>query len=156
MGILDGILGNVVGSLGAAQAQSGQNPLAGILGSLGGSNQSGGNNLLTAAMSIIQQNGGLGTVLDMFRQQGMSQQADSWVSTGPNQGISPDQVQQVFGQSTLNNVASQFGISHNQIGASLSQLLPELVNQFTPQGQLPNDSSDLVSQGLAMLKKQLG
>ena len=151
MGLLDGILGDVVGSaLDSGATSGGQNPLGSLLGSLGGG-QAQGANLLSAAMSLLQQNGGLAGVLDSFRQNGMAQHADSWVSTGQNMGISADQLQQVLGSSSIGNIASQLGMSHGQAGSAMAQILPELINQLTPQGQLPSDHGDLISKGLSML-----
>ncbi|HEY7188308.1 MAG TPA: YidB family protein [Vicinamibacterales bacterium] len=150
MGLLDGILSNVVGSLGSGAMPGAQNPLGALLGGLGGG-QGQGANLLTAAMSLLQQNGGLDGVLDSFRQNGMAQHADSWVSTGANVGISGDQLQQVLGSSSIGNVASQLNMSHGQASSALAQILPELINQLTPGGQVPSNHSDLISQGLAML-----
>jgi uncharacterized protein YidB (DUF937 family) len=150
MGLLDGILSNVVGSLGSGGVPGAQNPLGALLGSLGGG-QGQGANLLTAAMSLLQQNGGLNGVLDTFRQSGMAQHADSWVSTGPNIGLSGDQLQQVFGGSSIGNIASQLGMSNGQASSAMAQILPELINQLTPNGQVPSDHGDLISKGLAML-----
>jgi len=150
MGLLDGILSNVVGSLGSGAMPGAQNPLGALLGSMGGA-QGQGANLLTAAMSLLQQNGGLPGVLDSFRQSGMAQHADSWVSTGANVGISGDQLQQALGSSSIGDIASQLGMSHGQTSSALAQILPELINQLTPGGQLPNNHADLISQGLAML-----
>jgi uncharacterized protein YidB (DUF937 family) len=150
MGLLDGILSNVVGSLGNGAMPGAQNPLGALLGGLGGA-QGQGANLLTAAMSLLQQNGGLDGVLDSFRQNGLAQHADSWVSTGANLGISGDQLQQVFGSTSIGNIASQLNMSHGQASSALAQILPELINQLTPSGQLPTNHADLISQGLAML-----
>jgi uncharacterized protein YidB (DUF937 family) len=150
MGLLDGILSNVVGSLGSGAVPGQQNPLGALLDGLGGG-QGQGANLLTAAMSLLQQNGGLNGVLDSFRQSGLAQHADSWVSTGPNIGITGDQLQQALGSSSIGNIASQLNMSHGQASSALAQVLPELINQLTPGGQLPNNHADLISQGLAML-----
>ena len=152
MGLLDGLLGNVVGSPGAGGISSGQqNPLDALVNGLGGG-QSQGANLVAAAMSLLQQNGGLAGVLDAFRQGGMAQHADSWVSTGANMNISPDQLQQVLGSSSIGNVASQLGLSHGQAGSAMAQILPELINQLTPGGQVPDNHDDLISKGLSMLR----
>src|SRR5262245_41416277 len=151
MGLLDGILGGVVGSaLGNTSMGGGQNPLGALLNGLGGG-QGQGATLLTAAMSLLQQNGGLNGVLDAFRQNGMADHADSWVGTGPNIGMSGDQLQQVLGSSSIGNIASQLNMSHGQASSALAQVLPELINQLTPSGQVPSNHSDLISQGLAML-----
>src|SRR5262245_28475374 len=153
MGLLDGILGNVAGSvLGGNQAQ-GANPLEAILGNLGGGNQTGGANILGAVMSLVQQNGGLPAVLNMLQSSGLGQQADSWVGTGANASVSGDQMTQVFGNAGLGNLAAQLGTSQGQAGSILSQILPELVNQLTPNGQVPDNHNDLISQGLSLLRR---
>ena len=140
MGLLDEMFGDVVGSvLGGGGAGQAQSPLGGILNSLGGGNQDKCSMLLRVVMSMVQQQGGLGGVLDKLRQSGLAQQADSWVGTGPNKSISPDQVRQVFGESSIGSVASQLGLSHGEASTAMAQILPELINQLTPQGRLPTD-----------------
>ena len=133
MGLLDALIGNVLGSaLGGNQRQD---PLGSVLGGLGGGNQAqGGNLLLQVVLSLLQQNGGLEGVLGRFRQGGLGQQADSWVGTGQNMNISPDQLQQIFGSSTMRDLASQLGMPEEQAGSTMAQVLPELINQLTPQG----------------------
>ena len=152
MGLLDGMLGDVVGSvLGGGGAGRAQSPLGGLLDGLGGGNQAQCSTLLRVAMSMIQQHGGLGNVLDMFRRSGLGEQADSWVGTGPNMGISPDQVRQVFGDGSLGSIASQLGMSHGEASSVMAQILPELINHITPQGRIPDDHQDVFSKALAAL-----
>ena len=154
MGLIDEILGKVVSSaLGGNQSQQSANPLGALINSLGGGNQAQGGNMLAAAMSLLQENGGLSGVLDMFRGKGMTQEADSWVGTGPNVGVSADQVKQVFGGSTLSNLATQMGTSQSQTSSVLAQILPELINTLTPEGQVPENHDDLISQGLSLLRR---
>lgn len=157
MGLLDGILGNVLGnSVGGSPSLQTSNPLGSLLQSLGGGDVSRNGNLLGSVMSMVQQNGGLPGVLDMFRQNGMTQHADSWVGTGANASITPDQVHQVFGGSQLRNLAAQLGVSDGHASSVLSQLLPELVNQLTPNGRIPENHGDLLSQGLSALGRVTG
>ena len=100
MGLLDGLIGDVLGSKLSGNRR--QDPLGSVLGGLaGGSQAQGGNLLLQVVLSLLQQNGGLEGVLGRFRQGGLGQQADSWVGTGQNMNISPDQPQQIFGSSTI-------------------------------------------------------
>ncbi len=154
MGLLDGILSNVAGSvLSGSQSQQGPNPLDALVNSLGGGTQTGGANLLGAVMSLVQQNGGLPGVISMLQNSGLGQQADSWVGTGANQNVSAEQLQQAFGASGLGSMAAQLGMSQGQAGSMLAQILPELVNQLTPNGQVPDNHGDLLSQGLAMLRR---
>jgi len=143
MGLLDGLLGNLMGSyLGGTQER---NPVS------SGSQMQGGNLLLQIALMMLQQNGGLEGVLGKFRQGGLAQQADSWVSTGQNMEVSGDQVQQVFGPSTISDLASKLGIPAGQAGLVMAQILPELINQLTPQGQVPENSDQHISDELSKL-----
>ena len=150
MGILDALIGNVLGSaLGGNQRQD---PLGSVLGGLTGGNRAqSGNLLLQVALILLQQNGGLEGVLGRFRQGGLGRQADSWVGTGQNMNISADQLQEIFGSSTMNDLASQLGVPQEQAGSTMAQLLPELINQLTPQGQVSQNSDDEIAQGLSML-----
>ena len=163
MGLLDGILGNVLGAaLGGNREQSqAQDPLSAILGGLTGGSSAGsgsgkGNILLQLVLSMLQQQGGLGGVLGKFREAGMGDQADSWVGTGQNMNISPNQLEQVFGSGALSDIASKLGMSQDQAGSAMSQMLPELINQLTPQGQVTPDSENSVAEGLDALTRSLG
>jgi len=158
MGLLDGLLGNVLGgALGGNRTQSqAQDPLSSILGGLTGGRGGGtGTILLQLALSMLQQQGGLGNVLGKFREAGMGAQADSWVSTGQNVNISPNQLEQVFGSGALNDIASKLGMSQEQAGSAMSQVMPELINQLTPQGQVTADSENSVAEGLDALSASL-
>jgi uncharacterized protein YidB (DUF937 family) len=90
-------------------------------------------------------------VLGKFRDAGMAAQADSWVSTGQNMDLTADQLQQIFGSGALNDIAAQLGLSQNQAGSAMSQMLPELINQLTPQGQVTRESDDSIADALQSL-----
>jgi uncharacterized protein YidB (DUF937 family) len=154
MGLLDGLIGNVLGSM--LGGNQGQDPFGSVLGRLGGSNQpQSGNMLLQLALAMLQQNGGLEGILGKFREGGLSQQADSWVGTGQNMNISADQLQQVFGSSTIGDLASRLGMSEQQAGSEMAQLLPEVINSLTPEGRVPENSNEDIAQGLSMLANSL-
>lgn len=153
MGLFDSILENMVGPmLAGGQATQASDPLSTILNAVTGGNRARGASLLAIVLALVQQSGGLDGILDAFRRSGMSRQADSWVSTGPNVGISAEDLQQAVNGSTLSPFASQLGMSNSQASSVLAQILPELVNQLTPQGTLPDNHSDLISQGLTLLR----
>jgi len=126
------------------------------LNAVTGGNRAQSGSLLAVVLALVQQSGGLDGILDAFRRSGMSNQADSWVSTGPNVGISAEELQQAVGGSTLSTLASQLGMSNSQASSVLAQILPELVNHLTPQGTLPDNHHDLISQGLALLRGRAG
>lgn len=150
MGLLDGLIGQVLGSVLSDNQR--EDPLGSVLGGLaGGSRAQSGNLLLQALLSMLQQNGGLEGVLGKFRQGGLGQQADSWVSTGQNMNISPGDLQQIFGSSTLRDLASQLGMPEEQAGSTMAQVLPELINRLTPQGQVPANGDEEIADGLSML-----
>jgi uncharacterized protein YidB (DUF937 family) len=149
MGLLDGLIGNVIGSM--MSGNQTQNPFGAR-----GNEAQGGNLLLQLVLSMLQQNGGLEGVLGKFRQGGLAQQADSWVSTGQNMNISTDQLQQVFGSSTISDLAAQLGMPADQAGSAMAQMLPDVINNLTPQGQVPENSNDEIADGLSALANSLG
>ncbi len=81
--------------------------------------------------------GGLSGMLQQFQQAGLGRQADSWVGTGQNQPVSPDQLAQVFGRERLQGLADQRGMDLNQLLGGLSQQLPSAVDALTPKGAVP-------------------
>jgi len=153
MGLLDGLLSNVTGAApgGTPNAQT-ANPLDSVLSGLTAGNHAQSSSLLNAALSMVQQSGGLERLLGALRQNGLGAQADSWVGTGPNTGISAQQLEQAVGGNTVSNLASQLGMTNGQAGSALAKLLPEIVNQLTPNGTLPANHHDLISEGLAALR----
>jgi uncharacterized protein YidB (DUF937 family) len=168
MGLLDGLIGSVLSSAMGGGAQQGNNPLGSILSgltnSLGGGQSAGARSgmggggglaaggLLAAAMAMVQSQGGIGGLLNKFRQSGLAQHADSWVGTGPNMAVTGDQVHQVLGGDALSGIAAKLGIPVQQAGSSMAQILPELINQLTPQGQVPQEHHSLLEDGLKMLQ----
>jgi len=134
MGMLDGLLGSALGSMmgtgGSGQAQS---------------------PLLQMALQLLQQNGGVGGLLDKFRQGGYADQADSWQSTGPNMPLSGNALQEVLGSGAIGQIAGQLGMSHGDAAGGLAQMLPQLIDKFTPNGAVPDNHDDMVAQALAIL-----
>ena len=81
--------------------------------------------------------GGLGGLIDAFKKTGLGAQAESWVAKGPNQPITPAQVGQGIDAGLLDQIAAQTGIPKEELLQRLSQVLPSLVDQLTPNGSLP-------------------
>ncbi|WP_168390002.1 YidB family protein [Acinetobacter indicus] len=151
-GGLGGILGSVLGQLGNNHQQSGQSQqggLGGILGSVlgqfGGSSQGlGGSSktsLLVAVLPLvlawIQKQGGLQGALDKLKGQGLSSQVDDWVSTGPgeNASVNPQEVQSLFDDEEVEQVAQQTHAPKQDIYGAISQVLPQIIDSLTPQGE---------------------
>ena len=143
MGILDSVLGGLMGGGGNAS------PLAGVLqGLLGGGQQGGMGQQGMGQQGMGQQGmgqqgagqaapglaGGLGGLLSAFEGAGLGHIAQSWIGNGPNQSVSPDQLSSVFGQGQVNSMASQAGMAPHDFLSQLSQHLPQAVDGMTPNG----------------------
>lgn len=129
-------LGEMFGKLGAGGG-SGNAPganrqgggLDGILGNLGG--------LLGGSSAGNVLSGGLGDLVEQFRQKGQGNVADSWVRKGPNEQVAPPQLEQVLGGDVLDTLVQQTGLSREELLSRLSKALPEAVDKYTPDGRVP-------------------
>jgi uncharacterized protein YidB (DUF937 family) len=128
MGLLDQVLG-VLGGGGAS-------PIQGVLMNMLGGNQPAGMGGQTGGTG-----GGLGSLLSSFEQAGLGHVTQSWVGDGPNQPVSPQQLQTVFGDSQIQEMASQSGMAPHDFLSQLSQHLPNVVNGMTPNGRLPDEGT---------------
>jgi uncharacterized protein YidB (DUF937 family) len=111
---------------------AGQTGLGGLLSHLGGTLGGAG------AGGILS--GGLGELLDRFKQTGQGETAESWVKTGPNKAITPPQLEQAIGPDVLDTLSKQTGLSRDELLARLSRELPDAVDKYTPQGRIPTEA----------------
>ena len=132
MGLLDGLLGNVLGAGGT----QGQSPLVQV------------------ALQLIQQNGGVPGMISKFEHGGMADHIGSWVGTGENIPITGNQLQEILGTGTIGQIAQQLGLSHGDASSGLAQVLPQIIDHLTPTGQVPADHGDMLKQALSMLNKK--
>ncbi len=113
-----------------------------VLGALGGSATGGSNpDLLHAALGMLSNDapgGGLPALIQKFEQGGLAEVISSWVGTGSNLPISAEQLQAVLGSDTVSALASKLGLSGADVSQQLAQILPKVVDQLTPQGQVPD------------------
>ena len=124
-----------------------------LLQGLGGQGGSGGGAALQQALSqMLEQGGaeGLEGLAKTFQSQGLGEIFSSWVSTGENKPIQPDQLQSALGQDTLQQLSGGAGMPLQAALPLLAQLLPVVIDKLTPQGQLPQNNN-LLQQGLQML-----
>ena len=146
MGLLDQVIGGLMGGGGSAAGGG----MGGVLSSLLGGGQQQG----TAQQGMGQQPGmagqqqggmgmagGLGGLLASFQQAGLGHVAQSWIGNGPNQSVSPDQLHSVLGQDQVQSMASQANMAPQDFLSQLSQHLPNAVNGMTPNGKLPDEGS---------------
>jgi uncharacterized protein YidB (DUF937 family) len=113
-----------------------------VMGAFGAGSASGtsGGALLQHLSEMLtsgQAGGGLGGLVQVFEQSGLPHVIGSWIGGGPNLPITADQLQQVLGSDRIAAIARSLGIPPEQITAQLTQLLPQLINHLTPNGQLP-------------------
>jgi uncharacterized protein YidB (DUF937 family) len=127
-GGLGGALGGALGGGGLGGGGLGDLLKGGLGGLLAGG----------AAGSIIS--GGLADLLNQFQQSGHGDAAASWVSPGPNKQISPGDLASALGADQINTLASQTGMSRDELLSGLSQQLPDVIDQLTPHGRLPNEN----------------
>ena len=169
MGLLDGLLGQVLG--GIAQGGGRGLPDLGGLGGLGGLGHAGRTRngtpglgggmggpalaaILAIGLQLLQRNGGIEGVLGKLRQRGYGRQANSWVSTGENEPIDADAISDVFGREEVSQAARQMGVDPQEALGGLAEVFPEIVNQITPTGRIESGSNDIVEQALETLRQR--
>ena len=114
MGLFDSIAKNVLGGMTGGQ-----------------------NDKMTDALGgILNQVGGIQGLLGKAKEMGIEQTVSSWVSTGENEPVSPDQIHNLLGQDTVQGVAQKMGFNVQQILPMLSQFMPMIIDQLTPKGQI--------------------
>jgi uncharacterized protein YidB (DUF937 family) len=108
-----------------------------------------------AAPMVIKflQGGGLNKLLGGFQEKGMADKAESWVGKGENKAITPQELEQVVPAEQIDQIAQKTGASREQTEELLAQALPQVVNQVTPEGQLPDQAQ--VDQRLDQLLQQV-
>ena len=112
---------------------------------------SGSNPQASAVLEMIQNHpGGISGLVQAFHSNGLGGVVNSWVGTGPNQSITPEQIQQVLGSGPLQGVAQKLGVSPEQASSTLSQLLPAVMSHLTPNGSVP-EHSNLLQMGESLL-----
>ena len=130
---LAGMFGNMTsGGSGGGGAAAGGQPgwLDNIFGGSGGAPSGSVNR-----GSVVS--GGLGELVDRFRQSGHGEAAESWVGTGTNRELQPHQLEQAIGSDTLASLSEQTGLSRDELLSRLSQTLPNAVDRMTPHGRVP-------------------
>ena len=108
MGMMDGILGGLIGG-----------------------------EMATVVNRLIEKHGGVSGIVTQLEQQGLGATVKSWVGTGPNQPISADQVHQAIGADTIQEIAAKFGLTPQDLAHKLSQVLPQAIDKLTPGGVVP-------------------
>jgi uncharacterized protein YidB (DUF937 family) len=92
--------------------------------------------IATSLMQMITNHGGVGAITDQLRNHGLGQQVDSWVGTGQNQPVDPQQVQQGLGQEKVQELAQKAGISPGMASTIAAAVLPMIIDRLTPNGRV--------------------
>lgn len=126
MGLLDSVLGQVLGGNAQGSQAGGGGGLGGIAGALG--------SLLANNQSEV---GGLGGLVSKFEQAGLGNVVNSWIGKGENAPVTGDQVNSALGGDLISSIAGKLGINAATLLPMLATLLPALIDQLTPNGKLP-------------------
>jgi uncharacterized protein YidB (DUF937 family) len=121
--------------------------LGGILGGSSGGSASaggglGGNPMLRMLLPLVASmlmNGGLQKILSRLQAQGQGAKAQSWVKPGANEPVDAATVREAVDDEDLDRIATQLGISRDEAAAAVAEVLPDVVDQATPDGELPDD-----------------
>ena len=163
MGLLDSVIGAMTGGQGQGGGQGGG--LGGMLS--GGGAQAA---LVTAVIGMLLNSshgqggaavsgagggmGGLGDLIGRFTQGGMGDVIGSWIGQGQNAPISGSQVTDVLGTDAISKIAAQLGLTHAEAADQVSQVLPQVVDHLTPQGQVPEGGLGGIGDILAQFSKR--
>lgn len=112
--------------------------MAGLAGMVGGGSPNAA--LLNGVMGLLGGGSGLASILSGFQKSGLGDVAASWVGTGQNASISPDQLLKGLGSSHVSQLAKQAGMSEGDAASALAGLLPSVIDKLTPNGAVPHES----------------
>ena len=112
--------------------------LGGLLGGLMGGGGGDTRTMPNQDQAHAAMSGGLGELLQRFQQNGYGDIVNSWIGTGQNRPIAPDQLQQALSPETVDELSQQTGVPRHEVLSELSQALPTMVDRLTPEGRVPD------------------
>ena len=95
--------------------------------------------MLLPLVASMLMNGGLQKILGRLQANGKGKEADSWVSTGENRPVEGADVRTALDDGEITSIAEKLGVSEDEAAEAVARVLPDVVDQVTPQGQLPPD-----------------
>ena len=109
--------------------------------------------LFEYAMNLINNpsTGGISGLIEAFKNNHLGDIISSWISTGENMPVSADQIVQTLGPDKIQNIAQKIDMSSEDLSQHLSQLIPQIVDKLTPDGNVPGPS--VFENGLNLIKK---
>jgi uncharacterized protein YidB (DUF937 family) len=94
----------------------------------------------------------LQAILSAMYSNGLGQQAKSWIGTGQNMPVSSADVKKMANPAVLARMAQQEDISQDELCDHIARALPQLVDQATPDGQVPKQGGKDVPAGKSRKK----
>lgn len=113
------------------------------------------NAMVQIAMNVLNSQGGLSGLLGKLNSAGLSEQTASWVGTGENKPVDGGALSAALGSDAVTSLAEKFGLSAESVSTGLAALLPQIIDQATPEGSTEGSDS-LLNEGLSALTKMLG
>ena len=143
-----GGIGDLLGGLTGGEGGRGgglDDLLGGLLGGSGSGGTRGGSAGMLAALApllgSLLAGGGLQKILSGFQNAGLGDKVDSWKSTGSNEPLSADEVEQVLSQEQIAEIAQRLGVSESEAAAAIGDVMPGLVDKLSPEGELVDQGS---------------
>jgi uncharacterized protein YidB (DUF937 family) len=87
---------------------------------------------------LLAKAGGLGGLLSQLQASGLDDKVQSWIGTGMNEQVTPGEIEQALGGDTVSSVAQRAGVSKDEAASGLASVLPQLVDELSPDGKLPD------------------
>ncbi|MBY0553576.1 YidB family protein [bacterium] len=105
--------------------------------------------------NLFQQFGGVDGIIKKFQDSGYKEMVQSWISKGANTPISAEQINQIFGNEKVKNIAQKIGVNPDLVAQQLAQYLPIVIDKLTPDGQPPT-ASNILSHAVNVAKGLFG
>ena len=83
----------------------------------------------------------LSRITQKLRESGLEEQVSSWISKGTNLPVVGAQIEKALGNDVVAGIAAKLGITTSQAADELAQAVPEVVDEMTPDGELPSTPS---------------
>lgn len=105
--------------------------------------------LLSSLLALIASsaNGSFSGFIAKFRDAGLGDLVDSWITTGDNTPISNEQLKSALGEKTINSVAEQNGVEKETATSAMAYMMPQVIDVLTPDGEIPDHEGLLSKTG---------